>query len=100
MWGNVAPIKFNTMANNLMFLETLSLEEAKSQFGSSISVKLNPQTNKFFMTCKGKVIGGVSKKITSIGGLKSPVISLVEGDGETFYLLHNEGEEAETVFTL
>lgn len=79
--------------NTLKFLDTYTIEQFKADHQvPTIKVKKNPNTGKLFFTYGNKV-GAVSSK----GIPSKPVISLVEGDGEEFYLLHNEGQGAETL---
>ena len=85
---------FYSMEKNLVFNETLTVEQFKAQMNvSRIDVKQNPKTGVMFFTYGAKV-GAVSRK----GIPQNPMISHVKGDptpenpsGE-FYLLHEEGK--------
>ena len=74
---------------NLTFNETLTVEQFKSAMGvSRIDVKQNPKTGKLFFTYGAKT-GAVAVK----GIPAHPMLSNVTGsDGETFWLLHEEGQ--------
>lgn len=74
---------------NLIFNETLTVEQFKSTMNvSRIDVKQNPKTGKLFFTYGAKT-GAVSLK----GIPAHPMLSNVTGDdGETFWLLHEEGQ--------
>ena len=74
---------------NLTFNETLTVEQFKSAMNvSRIDVKQNPKTGKLFFTYGAKT-GAVSLK----GIPAHPMLSNVTGDdGETFWLLHEEGQ--------
>ena len=82
------------MEKNLVFNDTLTVEQFKAQMNvSRIDVKQNPKTGVMFFTYGAKV-GAVSRK----GIPQNPMISHVTGDptpenpsGE-FYLLHEEGK--------
>lgn len=76
------------MANNLTFLDTLTVEQFKAEKRVDIIfVKENPKTGKLFFTYGAKT-GAVAAK----GVPTHPMISLVKGnDGEQFFLLHEEG---------
>ena len=75
--------------NNLVFNETLTVEQFKSKVNVSvIKVKKNPKTGKLFFTYGSKT-GAVAVK----GIPTHPMISDVTGsDGSNFYLLHEEGQ--------
>lgn len=77
------------MANNLTFLDTLTVEQFKAEKRvDKIFVKENPKTGKLFFTYGAKT-GAVAAK----GVPTHPMISLVKGnDGEQFFLLHEEGQ--------
>ena len=89
------------MEKNLIFNDTLTVEQFKAQMNvSRIDVKKNPKTGKLFFTYGAKT-GAVARK----GIPQHPMFSLVcpEGDtldeahaGErgcsTFWLLHEEGQ--------
>ena len=88
-------IKFsNIMERNLIFKETLTVEQFKAAMNvSRIDVKQNPKTNKLFFTYGAKT-GAVAVK----GIPAHPMFSFVKGDptpenpsGE-FWLLHEEGQ--------
>lgn len=74
---------------NLTFNETLTVEQFKSVMNvSRIDVKQNPKTGKLFFTYGAKT-GAVAVK----GIPAHPMLSNVTGsDGETFWLLHEEGQ--------
>ena len=77
------------MERNLVFNETLTVEQFKSAQGvSRIDVKKNPKTGKLFFTFGAKT-GAVAVK-----GIPShPMLSNVTGsDGSSFWLLHEEGQ--------
>ena len=82
------------MATDLKFIETFTVNQFKSKMQvESLNVKRNPNTGKLFFTYGAK-IGAVSSK----GIPNKPMVSEVCGaDGESFYLLHNEGEGAATI---
>ena len=82
------------MANDLIFKETLTIEQFKAkELVSKIDVKQNPKTGKLFFTYGAKA-GAVAIK----GIPAHPMVSKVEGKGgETFYLLHEEGQGAPTL---
>ena len=88
-------IKFsNIMEKNLIFKETLTVEQFKAAMNvSRIDVKQNPKTNRLFFTYGAKT-GAVAAK----GIPTHPMFSFVKGDptpenpsGE-FWLLHEEGQ--------
>ena len=73
---------------NLQFLGTLTVEQFKAEKRvDKIQVKKNPNTGKLFFTFGAKT-GAVAAK----GVPSHPMISLVKGDEEEFYLLHEEGQ--------
>ena len=74
---------------NLTFNETLTVEQFKSAMNvSHIDVKQNPKTGRLFFTYGAKT-GAVAVK----GIPAHPMLSNVTGsDGETFWLLHEEGQ--------
>lgn len=76
-------------ANNLIFNDTLTVEQFKAQmYVSRIDVKKNPKTGRLFFTY-GANIGAVAVK----GIPERPMLSNVTGsDGESFWLLHEEGQ--------
>ena len=76
------------MDNNLIFNDTLTVEQFKSQMQvSRIDVKKNPHTGKLFFTYGSKT-GAVAVK----GIPQNPMLSNVTGsDGVSFWLLHEEG---------
>ncbi len=76
------------MDNNLIFNDTLTVEQFKSQMQvSRIDVKKNPKTGKLFFTY-GSRTGAVAVK----GIPQNPMLSNVTGsDGASFWLLHEEG---------
>lgn len=76
------------MANNLIFNESYTVEQFKAkELVSKIEVKRNPNTGKLFFQYGAKV-GAVA-----LAGIPTkPMISKVEtSEGESFYLLHEEG---------
>lgn len=76
------------MERNLIFNETLTVEQFKEAMGvSRIDVKENPKTNKLFFTYGSKT-GAVAVK----GIPQHPMLSNVTTpDGDSFWLLHEEG---------
>jgi hypothetical protein len=81
------------MENNLIFNETLTVEQFKNQMMvSKVEVKKNPHTGKFFFTYGAKT-GMVAAK----GIPKNPMFSNVSGTDRvtgkpfTCWLLHEEG---------
>lgn len=75
--------------NNLVFNETLTVEQFKAeQRVSKIEVKKNPKTGKLFFTYGAKT-GAVAVK----GIPQHPMLSNVTGNGgSNFWLLHEEGQ--------
>lgn len=80
---------FIIMERNLIFNETLTVEQFKAAMNvSRIDVKQNPKTNKLFFTYGAKT-GAVAVK----GIPQHPMLSNVTGsDGQSFWLLHEEGQ--------
>lgn len=75
------------------WIKTQTIEQFKSERAISVlEVKRNPHTNKLFFTF-GTEVGAVASKGIPV----KPMISLVEGDEGTFYLLHEAGEGAPTI---
>ena len=81
------------MEKNLIFNETLTVEQFKDQLKvSRIDVKKNPKTGRLFFTYGAKT-GAVASK----GIPQHPMFSFVTGDPTpmnpdgTFWLLHEEG---------
>ena len=82
------------MEKNLIFEDTLTVEQFKAQMNvSRIDVKKNPKTGKLFFTYGAKT-GAVALK----GIPQHPMLSYVKGEptpenpsGE-FWLLHEEGQ--------
>ena len=74
--------------------ETLTIEQFKArELVDRIDVKKNPKTGSLFFTYGAK-IGAVAIK----GVPNRPMISNVTGrDDKTFWLLHEEGQGAETI---
>lgn len=73
---------------NLQFIDTLTVEQFKAEKRvDKIQVKQNPKTGKLFFTFGAKT-GAVAAK----GVPSHPMISLVKGDEDEFYLLHEEGQ--------
>lgn len=77
------------MEKNLTFNETLTVEQFKAAMNvSRIDVKQNPKTNKLFFTYGAKT-GAVAVK----GIPAHPMLSNVTTpDGQSFWLLHEEGQ--------
>ena len=77
------------MEKNLTFNETLTVEQFKDAMKvSRLEVKQNPKTNKLFFTYGAKT-GAVAVK----GIPQRPMVSNVTGsDGQSFWLLHEEGQ--------
>ena len=82
------------MEKNLVFNETLTVEQFKAQMNvSRIDVKQNPKTGRLFFTFGAKT-GAVASK----GIPQHPMFSFVTGDPTpqnpdgTFWLLHEEGQ--------
>lgn len=88
---------FYIMDRNLTFKETLTVEQFKQEtLVSNLKIKRNPKTNKLFFT-----YGGKTGAVASAGIPENPMVSLVETpEGESFWLLHNEGQGAEVLATL
>lgn len=78
----------------LKFLRTLTVEQFKAlMLVKSIKVKKSPKTGSLFFTYGGEV-GAVSLK----GIPTNPMLSEVIGnDGTSFWMLHEEGNGAETL---
>ena len=83
-----------TRENFKSWNETLTVEQFKAkELVSRIDVKQNPKTGKLFFTYGSKT-GAVAIK----GVPNRPMISNVTGqDGSSFWLLHEEGQGAETI---
>lgn len=77
------------MEKNLIFNDTLTVEQFKAQMNvSRIDVKKNPKTGKLFFVYGAKT-GAVAVK----GIPQHPMLSNVTGsDGSSFWLLHEEGQ--------
>lgn len=82
------------MENNLIFNDTLTVEQFKAKMNvSRIDVKKNPKTGNLFFTYGAKT-GAVARK----GIPQHPMFSFVKGDPTpenpegTFWLLHEEGQ--------
>lgn len=77
------------MEKNLVFKNTLTIEQFKAQMNvSRIDVKRNPKTGKLFFTYGAKT-GAVAVK----GIPQHPMLSNVTAlDGSSFWLLHEEGQ--------
>jgi hypothetical protein len=84
------------MDNQLTFNETLTVEQFKErQHVSKLEVKKNPQNGKLFFSF-GAQVGGVAVK----GIPTHPMVSNVTTpEGDTFWLLHEEGNGAEVIAT-
>lgn len=76
------------MNNNLIFNETLTVEQFKAQMNvQKLDVKRNPETGKLFFTYGAKT-GAVATK----GIPQHPMLSSVTTpEGDSFWLLHEEG---------
>ena len=85
-----------TRENFKSWNETLTIEQFKAKtLVSHIDVRRNPENGKLFFTYGAKV-GAVAIK----GVPNRPMVSNVTGsDGNTFWLLHEEGQGAETIAT-
>ena len=85
-----------TRENFKSWNETLTVEQFKAkELVSRIDVKQNPKTGKLFFTYGAKT-GAVAIK----GVPNRPMLSNVTGDdGKSFWLLHEEGNGAETIAT-
>ena len=85
-----------TRENFKSWNETLTIEQFKAKtLVSHIDVKKNPKTGKLFFTYGAKT-GAVAIK----GVPNRPMVSNVTGsDGKPFWLLHEEGQGAETIAT-
>ena len=79
---------------NLTFNRTLTVEQfKKDQLVDRLLVKKNPKTDKLFFSF-GSSTGAVASK----GIPEFPMVSEVTTpDGETFWLLHEEGQGAPTI---
>lgn len=82
------------MEKNLIFNDTLTVEQFKDKFKvSRVDVKKNPKTGKLFFTFGAKT-GAVASK----GIPQHPMFSFVKGDSTpqnpdgTFWLLHEESQ--------
>lgn len=82
----------------LTFVKSQSIAQFKSEkMIEKIDIKKNPTTNKLFLSFAGNT-GAVA---LSYDSSKPKLISLVrDAEGVEFYMLHNEGNGAETVETL
>lgn len=85
------------MDRNLVFAETLTVEQFKHEnLVPKLEVKKNPKTGKLFFT-----YGGKTGAVASAGIPEKPMVSkVVTPEGESFWLLHNEGRGAEVLATL
>ena len=85
-----------TRENFKSWNETLTVEQFKAkELVSRIDVKKNPKTGKLFFT-----YGAKSGAVAIKGVPKHPMLSNVTGsDGASFWLLHEEGNGAETIAT-
>ena len=86
------------MANNLTFNETFTIEQFKAfEKVSRLDIKRNPNTGKLFFA-----YGSKTGAVATAGIPSKPVVSSVSTpEGETFYLLHEEGNGgAPTLATL
>ena len=79
---------------NLTFNRTLTVEQfKKNQLVDRLLVKKNPKTDKLFFTFGSSTGAVASKGIPAL-----PMVSEVTTpDGETFWLLHEEGQGAPTI---
>lgn len=77
------------MANQLNFIETLTISEFKQRKGvQAIQVGPSKKTGKLMFQA-----GGIQGACRSAGIPTKPMMSYVEGeDGSQFWLLHQEGE--------
>lgn len=85
------------MEKNLVFNETLTVEQFKSRTQvSKVNVMQNPHTGKLFFS-----FGNQTGAVALAGIPKNPVFSHVSTpEGESFWLLHEEGTgEAPVVAT-
>ena len=82
----------------LTFVKSQSIAQFKSEKQVDLlPVKKNPTTGKLFLTW----IGGQGAVAKSYDSSKPKLISLVrDAEGVEFYMLHNEGNGAESVETL
>lgn len=77
------------MANQLNFIETLTIAEFKNRKGVN-SIEVGPSKKSGKLMFKA---GGIQGAVRSAGIPTKPMMSFVEGsDGEQFWLLHQEGE--------
>lgn len=86
------------MANNLTFNETMTIEQFKAkEMVSRLDIKRNPNTEKLFFA-----YGSKTGAVATAGIPSKPVVSSVSTpEGDTFYLLHEEGNGgAPTLATL
>ncbi len=85
---------------SLKFIETLTVSQFKNKTNvEAIDIKKNPRSGKLFMTY-GASTGAVASKFSAetLNQLTRPMVSLVENsDGESFYILHQQGEGAPTL---
>ena len=86
---------------SLKFIKSWTIANFKKSLNvETIEIKKNPKTNSLFMTWgpSREDTGAVTSKIDGdLSKLVKPVISQVEGKDGLFYILHNEGEGAETI---
>lgn len=82
------------MEKNLIFNDTLTVEQFKDKFKvSRVDVMKNPKTGKLFFT-----FGAKKGAVASKGIPQHPMFSFVKGDSTpqnpdgTFWLLHEEGQ--------
>lgn len=77
------------MTNNLTFNETLTVEQFKAQMHvNKLEVRKNPKNNKLFFTYGAKTGAVATKGIPS-----HPMLSNVTTpEGDSFWLLHEEGQ--------
>lgn len=89
------------MERDLKFLKTMSVADFKAKQGvERIEIKRNEHTGKCFFVY-GFETGACSRKVDT-RELTQPVISEVcsADTGDTFFLLHQQGEGATTIATL
>ena len=86
----------HNIMENLKFNSTQTVQQFKAQqLVDRIDVKKNPKTGKLFFTY-GAQTGAVSAK----GIPSKPMVSNVTTpEGDSFYLLHEEGQGAPTIAT-
>jgi hypothetical protein len=76
--------------NALNFLETLTLDQFKSQ--NQASIKVFAKDKGHWFRCGG-VSGHVSQTVTSFSNPSELLISLVETDDGQFWMMHKAGQQ-------